>query len=196
MAPDPPVQKRAKQKLLRSHVQTMRNTDPGPRNEMNTDDIAQLLTPINTLIPLAHNPRRGNVKAIKASLTKFGQLKPIVVNQNGEILAGNHTHAAAVQLGWTEIAVIRVNATTEEAQAFAIADNHTSDLSRWDNKELAAMLKDIQETDKALLKATSFTSDDIEALLQTEEKPPGYQQPEKDNSITGKGNCPSCQRPL
>lgn len=163
---------------------------------MIADDLQELLVPIDTLTPLDHNPRRGNVNAIKASLTQFGQLKPLVVNQDGQIIAGNHTHAAAVQLGWDHIAAITVDLSTAEAQAFALADNHTSDLSRWDNKELAAMLGQIKQTDSTLLQATSFTTDDLDALLQTSEPPAGMNQPaEQDNSEHGQGNCPTCQRP-
>jgi ParB-like chromosome segregation protein Spo0J len=163
---------------------------------MIADDLQELLVPIETLTPLHHNPRRGNVNAIKASLTQFGQLKPLVVNQDGQILAGNHTHAAAVQLGWDHIAAITVNLTLEEAQAFAIADNHTSDLSRWDNKELTTMLTNISNNNTQLLEATSFTPEDLQTLLQTTDNPAAFQPPEKDNTEQGQGNCPTCQRPL
>jgi ParB-like chromosome segregation protein Spo0J len=159
---------------------------------MIADDLQELLVPIETLTPLDHNPRRGNVNAIKASLTKFGQLKPLVVNQDGQIIAGNHTHAAAVQLGWEQIAAIRVDLSTAEAQAFALADNHTSDLSRWDNKELVAMLSQIKQADSTLLEATSFTSDDLDALLGASESPAGMNEPgEEDNSVSGP-TCPNC----
>jgi ParB-like chromosome segregation protein Spo0J len=163
---------------------------------MITEDLQPLLVPIDSLSPLERNPRRGNVNAIKASLTQFGQLKPLVVNQDGEIIAGNHTHAAAVQLGWTEIAAVKVEATHAEALAFALADNHTSDLSRWDNKELLAMLAEVRTADATLLAATSFSTDDIDALLESTDQPAGFQPPEEDNSKPGEGVCPSCQRPL
>jgi hypothetical protein len=54
----------------------------------------------------------------------------------------------------------------------------------------------IKQTDSTLLQATSFTTDDLDALLQTSEPPAGMNQPaEQDNSEHGQGNCPTCQRP-
>jgi len=46
---------------------------------------------------------RRNLDAIKASLRKFGQQKPIVVDTKGIVLAGNGTLTAAKELGWSEI---------------------------------------------------------------------------------------------
>jgi ParB-like chromosome segregation protein Spo0J len=44
-----------------------------------------------------------NVKAITDSLVRFGQQKPIVAMEDGTVIAGNGTYAAAKALGWTEI---------------------------------------------------------------------------------------------
>ena len=46
---------------------------------------------------------RRNLDAIKASLRKFGQQKPIVVDAKCIVLAGNGTLTAAKELGWTEV---------------------------------------------------------------------------------------------
>lgn len=48
-----------------------------------------------------HNEK--NLDAIKASLTRFGQQKPIVIDKSGVVRAGNGTLAAAKALGWAEI---------------------------------------------------------------------------------------------
>ena len=42
------------------------------------DSIIELATPIEALKPLERNPRQGDVAAIKASYSQFGQIKPIV----------------------------------------------------------------------------------------------------------------------
>ena len=41
-----------------------------------------------------------NIEAVKSSLRRFGQQKPIVVDEDGVIVAGNGTVAAARELGW------------------------------------------------------------------------------------------------
>jgi ParB-like chromosome segregation protein Spo0J len=77
---------------------------------------------------------RRNLDAIKASLRKFGQQKPIVIDAKGIVLAGNGTLTAAQELGWTEISATRTELTGVEATAFAIADNRTAELAEWDDK--------------------------------------------------------------
>ena len=77
---------------------------------------------------------RRNLDAIKASLRKFGQQKPIVIDAKGIVLAGNGTLTAAQELGWTEIDATRTELTGVEATAFAIADNRTAELAEWDDK--------------------------------------------------------------
>jgi hypothetical protein len=64
-----------------------------------TENIQGLAVDIELLIPLENNARRGDVDAIMASYSKFGQVKPIVAvtGDNGEltVIAGNHQLEAA-----------------------------------------------------------------------------------------------------
>ena len=53
-----------------------------------------------------HNPRRGDVAAIRESLEHNGMYGPLVVNRpTMEVLAGNHTLRAIRELGWLEVDV-------------------------------------------------------------------------------------------
>ena len=92
-----------------------------------TENIQGLAVDIELLIPLENNARRGDVDAIMASYSKFGQVKPIVAvtGDNGEltVIAGNHQLEAAKRLGWQQIAVSVVDMSTTDALAFALADN-------------------------------------------------------------------------
>ena len=74
---------------------------------------------------------RKNLDAIKASLRKFGQQKPIVVDAKGIVIAGNGTLTAAQELGWEEIEIVRTQLEGVEAAAFSIADNRTAELAEW-----------------------------------------------------------------
>jgi len=89
---------------------------------------------------------RKNLDAIKASLRKFGQQKPIVVDAKGIVLAGNGTLTAAKELGWTEIEITRTTLQGVEATAFAIADNRSAELAEWEDS-LADVLKSLQDAD-------------------------------------------------
>ena len=79
-----------------------------------------------------------NLDAIKESLDKFGQRKPIVVTAEGVVLAGNGTVEAAKALGWDEItvAVAPKEWDADTAKAYALADNRSAELADWDYKVL------------------------------------------------------------
>ena len=106
------------------------------------------LVPIESLSLDPSNVRKHNDKniaAIKASLKRFGQQKPIVVDGNLIVRAGNGTLQAAQELGWDEISVIQSGLAPSELTAFAIADNRTAELAEWDMDGLAQQLKALDE---------------------------------------------------
>lgn len=86
-----------------------------------------------------------NLDAIKGSLAKFGQQKPIVVDAKGIVIAGNGTLAGAKELGWKSIAVVRTKLVGQNAMAFALADNRTAELASWDMFGLGNALQALRE---------------------------------------------------
>ena len=117
---------------------------------------------IDTLKPHPDNPRNGDVDAIAESLHINGQYKPIVVAKDGTVLAGNHTYAAALSLGWEDIQVVRlaVSAKSKAAKRIMLADNRTSDMGRYDEAQL---LRELQALNGDLL-GTGYSERDLEAL--------------------------------
>jgi ParB-like chromosome segregation protein Spo0J len=124
-----------------------------------------------------------NMDAIKGSLRKFGQQKPIVVDAKGIVLAGNGTLRAARELGWPTVNVVRTELTGTEATAFAIADNRSAELAEWDEKlgEVLASLKaedfpigeiGFDEADVAKLMPPDFTAGTAEDQGKLDEKTP------------------------
>jgi len=131
------------------------------------DGLRPLVVPIGDVKQMAGNPRRGDVDSVAKSLKRFGQHRPIVVQQaTGEILIGNHTHKAAVKLGWTEIAVLYTDDDRETAVARSLADNRTHDSGKYDNNELASLLAELSEVDSSLSLDAGFQADEIDALLR------------------------------
>ena len=106
------------------------------------ETLAGLAVAVDTLVPYGANPRRGDVSRIAESLSVNGQYRPIVVReQTREVLAGNHTLAAAKSLGWGEIAATFVSCDDEQAKRID-ADvicrrfqEHTGTLPRRDGVE-------------------------------------------------------------
>lgn len=88
-----------------------------------------------------------NLAAIKGSLVKFGQQKPIVIDKKNIVLAGNGTLEAAKELGWEHITVVRSTLEGYEAMAYALADNRSSELAEWDQEQLGSQLVQLQEID-------------------------------------------------
>jgi len=106
-----------------------------------------------------------NLDAIKASLQRFGQQKPIVVDEKGIVIAGNGTLTAARALGWDAINIVRTELAGAEATAYAIADNRTAELAEWDDEALAKQLSALQIEDEALVEAAGFSDAELTALV-------------------------------
>ncbi len=123
--------------------------------------------PIDSIHTDPANVRRHperNMATIKASLARFGQQKPIVVDVNGIVRAGNGTLDAARALGWSDIAIVRTSLQGSEATAYAIADNRSSELAEWGEAELAETLRALQSEDFDLA-AIGFTDDEVDELI-------------------------------
>jgi len=84
-----------------------------------------------------------NISAIKSSLDKFGQQKPVVIDEKGKILAGHGMVMAAKDLGWKTVSCVRSSLKGKAKSAYRVADNKTSDLSDWNAEALAWTLNDI-----------------------------------------------------
>jgi hypothetical protein len=131
------------------------------------DDLTEWQVAIDEPIPFPGNPRRGNVERIKASLHRFGQIRPIVMLPNGHIVAGNHTWRAAKELGWDTIAAITVDLSEEDAAAYLLADNGASDDATWDDTALIEVLDSLVANGSLL--GTGFTPDDLDDLLASQQ---------------------------
>jgi DNA modification methylase len=123
-----------------------------------------LIVPIDSVTLHPNNPRIGAVDAVAASLARFGQQKPIVVQASTRyVVAGNHLVKAARSLGWTQIAANVEELDDAAAVGFMLSDNRTADLGGYDDALLAAILA---EQDAATnLAATGYDADDVAALL-------------------------------
>ena len=119
-----------------------------------------LLDPANVRL---HDER--NLAALAASLKRFGQQKPIVVDARGIIVAGNATLDAARQLGWTHLDVVRTGLEGAERMAYGIADNRLAELATWDDQALADLLEALRAEDESLPGDAGFLEEDLAVLL-------------------------------
>lgn len=118
---------------------------------------------------------RRSIEAIAASLRRFGQQKPIVIDAKGVCRAGNGTLAAAKSMGWKTIDAVRTDLTGAELAAYAIADNRTSDLSEFDDELLRGVLSGLEQ-DGVLLADIGFDDREQRNLLQCDDEMPGSEE--------------------
>lgn len=105
---------------------------------------------VDSLIPYANNPRLNDnaVDAVAASIKEFGFKVPIVVDGESVIINGHTRLKAAHKLGLKQVPVIVADdLTPEQAKAFRLADNKTSELAEWDLGKLDIELDSIADID-------------------------------------------------
>lgn len=141
--------------------------------------IEHLAHPVEGLRPFPDNARMGDTDKIGVSLLKNKQYRPIVVNTregtrygDGCVLAGNHTYFAAMELGWTHVAVTFVDADDKRARNINLVDNKASDDARYDEAVLARLVEEAQREDEfGDLSATGFTQEELQDLRAAMDEP-------------------------
>lgn len=115
-----------------------------------------------------------NLDQIERSLRAFGQQKPIVVDEDGKIVAGNGTHLVMRdRINAEEIAIVRTSLSEIKAVQYAIADNKTGDSSAWDEDALTATLAALQEKTGDGVYDTGFSKAELEELIGSFDITPG-----------------------
>ena len=148
--------------------------------------------PIDSITSDKNNARlhdERNLDAIKRSLKEFGQQKPIVVSQDGTVIAGNGTREAAQQLGWESIDIVRTDLKDQKAVAFAIADNRTAELASWDDTAISKALEELKSDEDIDELITGFTKDEIDDIINGNDDNP-YSSKIESPIYTPKGECP------
>lgn len=139
---------------------------PEGRHNIRPERWAQAV-PIDSLTPHPRNPNDGDPDAIAESLEVNGQYRAIVVWHRDQgpdvILAGNTTYAAALQLGWQQLAADPIYADTEaEALRILLADNRTARLARMNTADELALLEELDAL--VGLSGTGYYPDSLEDL--------------------------------
>lgn len=104
---------------------------------------------VESLIPYARNARThsdAQVAQLAASIQEWGWTTPVLVDEEGSIIAGHGRVMAARKLGITDVPVM-VAAGWSEAQrrAYVLADNQLATNAGWDMDLLKVELGDLSE---------------------------------------------------
>jgi len=124
------------------------------------------------LIPYIHNSRthsEAQVKQIAASIREFGFTNPILIDDEGTIIAGHGRVMAAKVLQLDQVPTITLGALSDaQRKAYVIADNKLALNAGWDTEVLLAEIESLQDLnfDTQLL---GFSADELSEMLNIEE---------------------------
>lgn len=106
---------------------------------------------ITSLRPYARNARTHSKKQVRqmaASIERFGFTNPVLVSDDGEIIAGHGRVEAAKLLGWKAVPTIALSHLAEtERRAYVLADNKLALNAGWDKEILAIELQALVDLD-------------------------------------------------
>lgn len=124
---------------------------------------------VNKVIPYENNPRFNAeaVEPVANSIKEFGFQQPIVVDKDNIVIVGHTRLKAAKSLGLEKVpVVVATNLTSEQVDAYRLADNKVSEFSDWDFGLLNLELDNIEEID---MTDFGFNLDDLEDESEQQE---------------------------
>ena len=124
--------------------------------------------------PYEKNPRNNDaaVDAVVESIKQCGYIAPIIVDEDGVILAGHTRYKALQKLGRTEVeCIVKEGLTEEQKRKYRLLDNKTNELADWDLDLLAEELDGLDFGDLDLDWGLDLEEDRPEVVDDDYDKP-------------------------
>lgn len=130
-----------------------------------------LYTPISELQPYARNAKlhpKKQVQQIADSITEFGFINPVIIDQKRQVIAGHGRLEAAKLLKLEKVPTILADhLADEQVKAYRLADNQLTLNSGFDMDLLQVELSELASYDLAFdIEVTGFEMGEIDALLE------------------------------
>jgi ParB-like nuclease domain len=121
--------------------------------------------PLALIKPYWRNPRHNAaaVDAVAQSITDYGYQSPIILDTKHVIIAGHTRYKALQKLGWESVPCVVADMPAAKAKAYRIADNKSGELASWDNDNLIAELREIEDLDAFGIYFPAF---DLESFIR------------------------------
>src|SRR5580704_4373274 len=120
-----------------------------PRADHATARLRLEFWPIDRLVPSPRNARShsdGQIAEIAGSIRTFGFTNPVLVGEEGTVIAGHGRLAAARKLALPEVPVIALHGSSEiQQRQLMLADNRIALNAGWNIEMLHLELKDLSE---------------------------------------------------
>jgi ParB family chromosome partitioning protein len=120
------------------------------------------------LIPYANNSRTHSddqINQVASSIKEFGFTNPVLIDEQGGIIAGHGRVMAAKKLGLSEVPTITLEGLTKaQVKAYVIADNQLALNSGWDFDTLNLEVESLTEMgfDVSLLGLSDLMPDELD----------------------------------
>ncbi|WP_407024420.1 site-specific DNA-methyltransferase [Roseococcus sp. DSY-14] len=128
-----------------------------------------LLRPVAELRPHAGNARVHSpeqLEQIKASMLAFGFTNPLLVDEEGVLIAGHGRLEAATAIGMAKVPVIVLrHLSAAQKEALRLADNRIAENATWDQAMLRDALAAVQAVPDIDLGALGFSADELADIL-------------------------------
>jgi DNA modification methylase len=148
------------------------NSDCMPGGELKAADVTVQALSVSQIKLDGRNSRTHSAKQIRQianSIAAFGFTNPLLVNEDGTLIAGEGRYKAAQLLGLTKVPVIVLAGLSPAKQrALAIADNKIAQNAGWDRERLAIEIPDLAgllETEGLDVSVLGFEAVEIDQLV-------------------------------
>ena len=112
-------------------------------------ELAVAYRPLDSLVPYARNARthsEAQVAEIAGSIREFGFTNPVLIAEDGTLIAGHGRVLAARLLGMKTLPAITLTGLSEtQRRALVLADNRIALNAGWDESLLALELSDLKD---------------------------------------------------
>src|SRR3984893_1274037 len=124
---------------------------------------------LNQLTPYRGNARthsKRQIEQIAASIRKFGFNSPVLIDDDGQIVAGHGRVEAAKLLGLAAVPTLRLShLLPAEQRAYILADNKLAEKAGWDRELLAIELQGVIDLDFEG-ELTGFEIPEVDIILE------------------------------
>jgi DNA modification methylase len=128
---------------------------------------------VDELIPYARNARTHSpeqVQKLAGSIKEFGFINPVIISEDGGVLAGHGRIMAAQKLGIKKVpCVIESHLSEAQRRAYILADNRLALDAGWDEELLKIELEELKGLDFDL-ELTGFDAEELKGLMGNEEE--------------------------
>jgi DNA modification methylase len=151
-----------------------------------TDRIIQ--KPVNELRVSKHQARihdEEQIALITGSFERFGFINPIIIDEDGEILAGAARSEAARRLNIERVPTVLVShLTADEKRAYRLADNRIAELAGWDKEALAIEFEHLLEIEYDI-NVLGFATPEIDLVLAADDAAEAEEAAEEEIPVNG-----------